>query len=68
MSFLEFLWEVLEAVASWRLIVCVGPALAAAYFLHRAAPGASWPWLVSIPLVAVALVVGVRWEWSQRES
>ncbi len=68
MTALEFLWEIVEAIASWRLIVCVGPAIAAGWFLHDAFPGANWPWFVSVPVVTTAFVIGLRWEWRAHQS
>jgi hypothetical protein len=63
LAVLEILGEVVDAIASWRLYVCLGPALLGAYCLHSAVPDATWPWFVSVPVMITAFVLGVRWEW-----
>lgn len=49
LAVLEILAEVVDALASWRLYVCIGPALLGAYCLHSAWPDATWTWFVSVP-------------------
>lgn len=68
MTALEFLLEILDAIGCWRLIVCAGPAIAAAWFLHDAVPDATWPWFVSVPVVTTAFILGLRWEWRAHRS
>ncbi len=63
MILLEILGELADAFCSWRLYLCVAPALLAAYFLHESFPTARWPWLISVPLVLGAFAVGLRWDW-----
>lgn len=60
---LELLGGLAELFCSWRVYACVVPALFGMWILHESFPGAQWPNFVSIPLVIVAFVVGIRWEW-----
>ena len=68
LAVLEILAEVVDALASWRLYVCIGPALLGAYGLHTAWPDATWTWFVSVPGVIAALILGLRWEWRACQS
>jgi hypothetical protein len=63
MILFDILGELADAFCSWRLYVCLIPALIAAYFLHESLPDARWPWLISVPLVLSAFALGLRWEW-----
>ncbi len=62
MTFFEFIVLLTDLFFGWRLWVCVVPALFAAVFLHNMFPDAQWTWLISVPLVVGAFVVGARWE------
>jgi hypothetical protein len=59
----EVFAELVDAISSWRLYVCLVPTLLLAYVLHETFPGAHWPWLISVPAVIGALALGLRWEW-----
>ena len=63
MVFLEVLADVVDVFASWRLYLCLTPALIIAYYLNKAYPDAYWPWLISGLLVTSSFVLGVRWDW-----
>lgn len=54
--------DIIDLVCSWRFYVCLIPALLAGYFLHQSFSEASWPWLISVPLVIIAFIIGMRWD------
>lgn len=66
MAVLEIIWEIADLFCSWRLYLCLGPALLGAFFLHASFPDASWPWFISIPIVITALCGGLYWDWRAR--
>ena len=63
MILFDIVGELADAFCSWRLYVCLAPALLVAYYLHESFSGARWPWFISVPLVISAFVVGLRWDW-----
>jgi ABC-type Fe3+ transport system permease subunit len=64
MSALSILGELADLITSWRLYVCIGPAIALAVFLHRIFPDALLLYWFTIPLVISSFVLGFRWQLS----
>ena len=49
-----------ELWCSWRLYLCLGVGLGAAFLLHRLLPEANWILFISVPLGIASFVLGVR--------
>ena len=62
MTFFDFIIEVADVFWSWRVYLCVIPAILLACFLHNKWPDARWLWFLTVPGVLYAFVVGLRWE------
>ena len=63
MTFFEIITEVADLCWSWRVYLCVIPAICLACLLHDKWPEARWLWFLTVPGVVGALVVGLRWEY-----
>ncbi len=68
LALLELLISCIEALILWRLWLPVIPTTIVAISLHHSFEDASWPWFVSFPLVAVAITVGIYWQWFSRST
>ncbi len=68
LAVLEFLIACIEALVFWRLWLPVAPSTILAILLHHRFEDSSWPWFVSFPLVAVAITVGIYWQWFSRSA
>jgi hypothetical protein len=62
MMIFEFIIEVADVFWSWRVYLCVVPAILLACLLHDKWPEACWLWCLTIPGVLCAFLVGLRWE------
>jgi hypothetical protein len=66
MMFLEMLVELILEVSasflSWRFFVCMVPAVLVAVLIHSTSDAAG-KYLVTVPLVLGALIVGFWWEY-----
>ena len=63
MTFFDIIVDIVDLFWSWRVYLCVVPAVLLAYLLHDKWPEAGWLWFLTVPSVVGALVLGLRWEY-----
>ncbi len=63
MTVFDIIMEVADLFWSWRVYLCVIPAILLACLLHDKWPEARWLWFLTVPSVVCALVVGIRWDY-----